>query len=331
MDEERLEQLAQVAVWYFEDGIDQHTIAERIGLSRSMVSRMLSEARKMGIVTFRVDYPLHRDRESEQVLEQLFGLDQAWVLSATPWSDEPSRTRILGKLVARCLQSRLFDGIRIGVGVGYGVLEVIRAMPSLELRQAAVVQLIGTLSSKQTEIDSAELTRLLSEKLHAESLHLPSPAIISSRATAQSLLHERSIQQALDAAINVDVALIGIGSLAAERSSLVAVGVLSREELEALTRAGAVADLLWHYVDGTGEEVTASRERHVIGIPLPALREIPSVIAVAAGSESVDSIRAALRGRYVDVLVTDEETSRELIEREAPGYISARRCRGRRM
>ena len=78
-------------------------------VKKSMVSRMLTEARKSGIVKFSVDFPLRRDRKSEKALERLFGLDEASVLSNVPWSDELSRTRLRGKLGALCLQSPVFS------------------------------------------------------------------------------------------------------------------------------------------------------------------------------------------------------------------------------
>lgn len=313
MNEDRLELLAQVAVWYFEDGIDQNAIAQRIGRSRSMVSRMLGEVRDRGIVEFRVNYPLRRDQAREHALEDHYDIDQAWVLGASPQADEDTRARILGKLGARCLQSRLFDGVRIGVGLGGSVQEVIRNMPSLELREAMVVQLIGTLSARHPEIDSSELTRMLAEKLNAESQHVPSPAIVNTRVTAESLLRESSIQQALDSARNVDVALVGVGSVLPHLSSLHTLGFLSKGDMDEIKARGAVGDLLARYIDAHGHEIDMPGDRHVIGVPLDSLREIPSVIAVAAGAGKVESLRAALAGRYFDVLVTDADTADGLL------------------
>lgn len=313
MNEDRLELLAQVAVWYFEDGIDQHAIAQRIGRSRSMVSRMLAEVRERGIVEFRVNYPLRRDHAREQAIEDQYGIDQAWVLGAAPPVDEDTRARILGKLGARCLQSRLFDGVRIGVGLGGSVQEVIRNMPTLELREAMVVQLIGTLSARHPEIDSSELTRMLAEKLNAESRHVPSPAIVNTRVTADSLLRESSIQQALEIAQNVDVALVGVGTVLPQASQLHMLGFIPRSDIDAVKEQGAVGDLLMRYIDPDGREVDMPGDRHVIGVPLQTLREIPSVIAVAAGEGKVESLRAALAGRYFDVLVTDADTADALM------------------
>ena len=57
MDQERLDFLAQIAVWYYEEGLDQETIAGRINKSRSMVSRLLDQAREAGLVEVKVLYP----------------------------------------------------------------------------------------------------------------------------------------------------------------------------------------------------------------------------------------------------------------------------------
>lgn len=313
MNEDRLELLAQVAVWYFEDGVDQNTIARRIGRSRSMVSRMLAEVREQGIVEFRVNYPLKRDGAREKVLEEHFEMDQAWVLAVESQADLDTKKRILGKLGSRCLQSRLFDGVRIGVGLGGSIQEVIRNMPSLELREAMVVQLIGSLSASHPEIDSSELTRMLAEKLNAESSLVPSPAIVNTRLTADSLMREKSIRQAMHAAEQVDVALIGVGSVFTHLSGLHSLGFLSEADMQDIKSRGAVGDLLARYIDEEGNEVEMPNDRHVIGVPLESLRAIPSVIAIAAGSEKVASIRAALAGNYFDVLVTDADTADGLL------------------
>lgn len=314
MDEERLELLGQLAVWYYEDGLDQTVIARRIGKSRSMVSKMLNEVRRQGIVEFRVNYPLRRDSRRERELEEVFGLDQAWVLGSRLGTDDESRLRIVGKLGARCLQSRLFDGVRIGVGLGQALLEVIRAMPTLELREAAVVQLIGTLSARHLAMDSSELTRLLADKLSADYRYLPSPAVVNTMEAAKSLLGEQAIRDALELASNVDVALIGIGSTDMEHSSLYQGGFVGEEELEQVRAAGAVGDILSRYILPDGSQIEMPGDRHVIGVPLEELQTLPSVIAVASSPAKAEVILAALRGGHFNVLVTDSQTSDRLVE-----------------
>jgi deoxyribonucleoside regulator len=119
MEEERLDLLAQVAIWYYEEGLDQAAIAERINKSRSMVSRLLDQARAAGLVEVRVHYPLRTDAELEQRLCREFGLACAHVLAEPP-DDYKLLLRRLGELGARALQASLHPGIIIGLSWGTG-------------------------------------------------------------------------------------------------------------------------------------------------------------------------------------------------------------------
>jgi DNA-binding transcriptional regulator LsrR (DeoR family) len=111
----------------------------------------------------------------------------------------------------------------------------------------------------------------------------------------------------------VDVALVGVGSVLPHLSSLHTLGFLSKGDMDEIKARGAVGDLLARYIDAHGHEIDMPGDRHVIGVPLDSLREIPSVIAVAAGAGKIESLRAALAGRYFDVLVTDADTADGLL------------------
>ncbi len=314
MTEERLELLGQVAVWYYEDNLDQNEIAERIGRSRSMVSRMLQEVRELNLVEFRVNFPLRRNAGLEEQLRINFGLDQAWVLEHQQYHDQASLLRILGKLGARCLQSRLFDGVQIGIGWGSAVLEVVRAMPALELQQAVVVQLIGSVSHGSLPVDGSEVTRALAQKLSASYRFLPAPLIVNSDEAAETLLQQRAIKETLSAGRTVDVALIGIGSTEPELSTLMKAGYISDQDLKDLKSGGAVGDVLSTHLDADGKPLYLLPNHRVIGLDVEGLHSVPSVIGVAASSSKAPAILAALQGQYVNVLVTDSQTATGIID-----------------
>src|SRR5512144_1765659 len=166
MDADRLDLLAQVATWYYEDGLDQEAIAQRINRSRSLVSRLLEEARQAGLVEFRVHYPLKTDGERERQLCDAFALRDALVLAQPP-ADHATLLRRLGELGARYLQGCLHDGILVGLGWGTCVHAVVRAMPTWPVRGAAVVQMIGAVGRGDPLIDGPELARWLAQKLNA--------------------------------------------------------------------------------------------------------------------------------------------------------------------
>jgi len=74
---ERTELLAQVASMYYEDDVTQDEIARRVGTSRSTVSRMIQEAREVGVVEITVHYPWKTVPELEDNLMARFDLCQA--------------------------------------------------------------------------------------------------------------------------------------------------------------------------------------------------------------------------------------------------------------
>lgn len=302
---DRLEFLAQVAIWYYEEGRSQEEIATAVGRSRSMVSRLLHEARERGLVEIRVRHPLKTDPELAQRLTQAFGLTQAWVL-ADPLLDQPTLLRRLGQLGARCLQPQLHDGIHIGIGWGTAIYEVVHALPACELRDALVIQMIGAVGYGDPIVDGAELARWLAQKLNAAYRFLHAPLIVESEAVAQALLQERTIAETLALGRQVELMLVGVGTVEPDLSSLRRAGYLSETDLVNLKQSGAVGDLMARQLDAYGRPLDISLNRRVIGLEeLATLRSIPTVIAVAGGVAKAPAILAALRGGYIDILVTD--------------------------
>ncbi|MBV5336696.1 MAG: sugar-binding transcriptional regulator, partial [Deltaproteobacteria bacterium] len=50
----------------------------------------------------------------------------------------------------------------------------------------------------------------------------------------------------------------------------------------------------------------------IIGIELDQLLKIPRVVGVAGGANKIEPIRAAMRGKLIDVLITDQATAEAL-------------------
>src|ERR1700690_2544908 len=73
--------LADVAEMYYVEEKGQAEIARVIGMTRSMVSRLLTEAREKGIVEVRIHRVLNFDHELESALIKHFGLKSAQVVA----------------------------------------------------------------------------------------------------------------------------------------------------------------------------------------------------------------------------------------------------------
>jgi DNA-binding transcriptional regulator LsrR (DeoR family) len=319
MEQEQLEFLAQVASWYYEEGLDQETIAQRIRRSRSMVSRLLDKARQAGLVEVHVHYPLRTEPALEQALCSTFGLSEALVLAQPP-TDYRLLLRRLGELGARALQARLHDDMVIGVGWGTGVHAVVQAMPELSLRKVTVVQLIGAIGHGDPLVDGNELARWLAQKLGGSYRYLPAPVLVETEEVARTLLRNRTIAETVELALSSEVVLTGIGTAAPGLSGLLRAGYLSEGDLAEFAQLGIVGDLLGFQIDAEGHTADISYNRRVIGLPnLDVLRRIPSVIAVSGSRAKARPILAALRGRYFKVLVTDAEAAAAVLELERQG------------
>ncbi len=301
--------LAQVASWYYEHDFSQDEIAQRVERSRSMVSRMLHEARQLGLVTIQVHFPLRTDVDLAQRLCQAFSLAEAHVLADAP-TDYEMLLQQLGELGARCLQRELHNGITIGMSWGTALYQVVRAMPELPLRDVSIIQFIGAVGHGDPMVDGLELARWLAQKLGASLRAMQAPLMVENEAVAAGLLQDRAITEVLTLARRVEIALVGVGTVEPpELSSLWRPGYLTGADLVHMHQAGIVADVVGRPLDADGRWVHTTFDRRVIGVDLETLKTIPTVIGVAGGLAKTRAILAALRGGYLNVLVTDAKTA----------------------
>lgn len=314
LDEDRLELLGRVAVWYYEEQIDQTEIAKRVGKSRSMVSRMLQEARDQGLVEIRVTYPLRRDRDLEARLCAVFGLKEAFVLANPPRNDYQSLMSRLGRLGARYLQQILRDDMHIGIGWGVTLYNLVAALPELPLNNALVVQIMGAIGHGDPMVDGSELARWLATKIGANYRALPAPLFVENESTAQSLLQQPMIAEAMTAARDVHVALVGVGTIDSSRSGLFRTGYFDSEQIGHYREQGVVGDLTGHLLDFNGHEADVLANQCIISGSLQALRSTPCVIGLAGEAIKAPAILAVLRGQYLNVLVTDADAALAVLD-----------------
>ncbi|NOY55285.1 MAG: sugar-binding transcriptional regulator [Actinobacteria bacterium] len=318
--EERLELLGQIVVWYYEENLDQREIALRIGKSRSMVSRLLHEARDAGLVQIRVKFPLRSCPDLEERLVERFGLMEARVLDNRGLVYETLLARV-GRLAARSLQGHLHSDMRISVGWGASLFHVVRAMPEIQLRGVSAVQMMGSIGQGDPAIDGSGIVRLLAEKLNGDYHFLATPLLVDQEETAQSLLSQRAISHTLDLARRSDVAITGIGSVG-QIPGIVRAGYFDQATITELQERGIVGDLLGFLFDDQGRPADLPQNRRVVAMPLEDLTSIPFVMGVAAGKGKATAILAVLRGGYLNGLVTDSTAAEAILHIDANKSVS---------
>jgi DNA-binding transcriptional regulator LsrR (DeoR family) len=308
------ELLANAASMFYEQDLTQSQIGEKLGLSRVKIYRLLKEAKEKGIVQIIINWPTRRDSKLEQQLKETFGLKEALVLMAP--KQETALLSELGQLAARYLESILKPNSTLAICLGQTTFEVVNAIRPNYQTHLKVVQAIGSMPGALHRHDSSALVRQFAEKVGGEALYLSSPPIADSPASAQIIRNQPDIKLTLEAAKAAEVALIGIGNLDPRHSIFVRSKVLSKDELNALAKEGAVGDIAWRIFGSDGALHPGTFNQRIIGLSLDDLQHIPLTIAVAGGTEKAKAILGAINTGAVNVLCTDDKTAERIIELE---------------
>jgi len=308
----RDEVLPQVASLYYEQGLTQAQIARQVGVSRSTVSRAIQEARDSGLVEIIVHYPWKQAPEVEQALMDRYQLRQAKVLTGVERSYE-EMLRGLGVLAARYLHEILFDGAILGISWGMAVYWTVRALEPRRRLNLTVVQMVGAVGEGDPFIDGPDLARLLASIYGGESRYLHAPLIVEDAHTRDVLLQEPRIRETLALARRADIALVGIGAPKEDIYSMLRAGYVSQGDLVELRSLGVVGDVCARPYDIDGQAMDLQLTRRIVGVELRDLRGIEYVVGVAGGETKAEAIVGALRGRHINVLVTDEAAARAVL------------------
>lgn len=317
MSEEKRALLAKVASLYYEKNLTQAEIAQRLNISRPQVSRLLAEGRQEGVVEIVIHYPVTKYTPLEQELLDRFTLKQVKIVTAGHLGYAQLVER-LGVLAARHLEESLQDGMVIGISWNTGVYQVVNALRAARQKKVTVVQLTGTVGSINPVIDGPDLTRWLAQTLGGHYKYLPAPLLVDSPNTRAALLQTASIQETMSLLDQMDMALIGIGSLSPALSSLLLAGYISEAELREIIRQGGVGDICSYHYDLRGNILPLELHQRLIGVSLETLRKTPYVIGVGGGIDKASAVLGALRLDVIDCLVTDEMAARAVLKMSRP-------------
>lgn len=312
LEREKHQLLADVATLYYKENQTQAEIADALGVSRASISRLLREARDVGVVEISINEPIQQADTFGDALCQAFHLDEAHVLSAGA-RGYTQTVEALGAVAARLLRRKLEDNNTLGISWNTGVYQVVRALQEARSMDVTVVQLTGTAGSANPLLDGPDLARWLADTLGGRYLYLPAPLVVPSADVQQALLADRLISQRLELAKNADVALVGIGTVVPPLNSLLQTGYITEDELADITAQGAVGDILNHFYDVNGNILDLTLHNRVIGVRPADLRSMKTVVGVAAGEVKAQAIIGALRGGYITCLVTDDRAAQAIM------------------
>ena len=310
-EKSRLDDAARAGWLYFVAGNTQDEIAQKLNVSRPTAQRLVSLALSERLITFRLDHPIAACMEIAARLTKRFDLLYCDVVPSDPASD--SAVLGIAESAAGFLEQKLGakDPIIVAIGIGRTLRAAVELMPRMICHQHKLVSLVGHISMEGSASFFDVLARL-SELSQAPHYPMPLPVIVRVPEEREQLQRLEPVLRVLDLARQADITLIGIGRMD-EQAQLHADGFMSAAELDEIQRLGAVGEVTGWAFDVAGRIIRGGANDRVTSAP----REVPPsrlVVGVAQGIGKILPIRAALRGKIVNGLITNETTARSILE-----------------
>ncbi|MEJ7667476.1 MAG: sugar-binding transcriptional regulator [Casimicrobiaceae bacterium] len=325
--EAREASLAIRAAWlYYVHGLNQAEVADRLGISRVKVHRLIALAHQQNWVKVFVEGSTAEGLALEQSAKQIFNLQ---FCSVAP-SDVDGLAlgpeagfRSLGAAAALYLHQYLEHHPKCSIGVGHGrtLAAVADALPKISRPQSQFVSILGSLTRRSTA-NPFDVIYRFAERTGGAGYFVPAPFFVDSVDDAEVLRGQRVVKSVLELARKTDLVLIGIGNLKNRPA-------IYESERRALAALGIVGEILGQFLDREGRTVHCDMAQRSISLRLEELRG-RTVIGIAGGPDKVDAIRATLRSGLLSGLITDETTARAILEQKTPRSAAAKRARSRK-
>lgn len=312
MEHEKLSKIIEAAKLYYLLDYNQHEIAQKIGVSRPTVSRFLQLAKSEGIVEINIKDPTENVENLSTKLEQKFKLKKAVVVSIPQFEDHIIKN-YLGEKTAEYLHEILKDNDIIGVTWGTTLYHVAIELKQKFVKNVKVVQLKGGVSHSETNTYASEILYLFGKSFNTTPLHLPLPAIVDQVVVKQAMEADRHIGKILELGKQANIALFTNGFVNPD-SLLFQLGYFTESDLKTLN-GKAVGDICSRFFDKNGDICNLSLNERTLGINLEDLKKKEYSILVAGGPNKIAGIYGALKGRFANVLVTDQFTAQFLLDK----------------
>ncbi len=313
--QEELRLIAKIARLYYERSWTQPEIAHRLQLSQATVSRMLKRARKEQIVRISITPPSGSYPDMEDCLQKRYNLRDIVVAESEDESEEEI-IHAIGAAAAYYLETTLEQGEIIGVSSWSTTLgAMVRSLKQFSRQtNTTVVQVLGGIGNPSAENHATNLVRRFANLLNGKACFLPAPGVVATADIRESFLRDSFVNETISLFDKITLALVGIGSVEPSRMLLNSGNAFNEEELHSLAAMGAVGDICLHFFNNNGTPIESKFEDRVFGMNYEQLKKTNRSIGIAGGKRKVEAIQAAMKGGWINILITDRFTARFLCE-----------------
>ncbi len=305
---------------YYTDNMTQQNICDSLGLSRATVSRMLRIGREQGIVRIEVINPIDFDYgKLEKDLERKYGLKEVIIVDNQPLDTADDRIQRLSEAGFDYLSHLFRDGDTIGLAMGHTLYHVANVRKSYDFdRQFLFVPLFGGISQTRMgkiDVQANQIAMNFAQKFGGRYVQFLAPAVFSNEEVMKGFLQEKSVNYIYDYFEKLDSVVLGVGIPEHGNSTVVSAGYIDEKRLQDFVDRGAVGDIALRYYNKEGNmEPFREFNDKVASIPMTTLKKVKNRIGIAGGVEKVNAIKGAIRGKYINILITDVECAQKMLQ-----------------
>lgn len=298
----------RIAWLYHVEGMTQDEVANLLGLNRSRVLRILASARLDGTVQIRVTTRLSRCIELERELESQWSLTRAIVV---PEPQDPAMLRsIIGAEVGAYVSQAVTGNMTVGLGWGKTLTSGVSAISPRQADGVSVLAMLGGLT-RVSEVNPSEFAWRVADRLSAECYMMAAPVYAPDKRTREALISHSGLAEVFARAQKLDIAVVSAGDLTSN-SVFSQYGLLTSDEIASLVAAGAVGDVLCHFIDAEGNIIDHPVNERVIAVNPLSLRGTRHIVLASGGLQKLTVIRAALKLLRPTVLIVNEAVAEKL-------------------
>jgi len=306
--------VTKVAKLYYEESLLQKEIAKKLHLSQATVSRLLQTAVDQKIVKTSVSVPTGVFSDLEEKIEKKYNLKDV-IIADTNTDSSEEILRSIGSAASSYLETVLNKNEVIGISSwSTTLLSTVNSMqPQSNRQNIKVVQILGGMGNPAAETHANHMIKRLANLVNGEAIFLPAPGVTPKGSSPEIYKQDEFVKKAINMFDKVTLALVGIGTMEPSKLLAISGNVFSENELVELKEKGAIGDICLHFFNKDGVPIRTELQERVISMDLDHIKNVDRAVAIAGGKNKVQSIKAALIGQYVNVLITDRYTAKAIL------------------
>lgn len=303
--------LAAHAAWlYYIAGNTQEEVALKLNVSRQAAQRLIALAVSEKLIKFRLDHPLSECIQLAEALRDQFQLSLCEVVPSD--GNDISNLNGIGVCAANYLETYLTakTPTTLAFSSGRTLRAMVEQIPAMDQPHHKIVSIIGNMSHCG-RAGRYEVVMHLSDRVGSQAYPVPTPVVATSVEERQLLQTQRSFITVKNLAEQAKATFVGISHIA-WNAPLHQDGFINDNEIAELIELGAVGEIAGWAYNRQGVLLQQGTNSRVASVSLqqPAQRLI---IGVAGGERKVEAILAALHGKLVSGLITDEAAAQAML------------------